>query len=451
MKVSLVDAQLELKALRTLAAGGELGDKMASLLDREHFGYLPAIKAYRRIARSMKDEGRIPSWDYLIRDPILSEAHREILSSTTVPPCKKPEALKELFDELESKRMLRLGVDAIEAFNDSVANPEKPYSEIVADLRTRLSTLHTKTSTEEIFTVGKGANASSVIRNMLDGELTPVIPTGYPDFDDENGGIPFGSLFIIGAPTGVGKTALATCMGKNMALAGHSTCIVSLEMNENMMYSRIMSIETGVALKNITQKKFTPEESTQIEDAYRRLSKRLKRAESRLSVYVPSRDVSMEDVLYSLKPYEYSVIIVDYVSLLAGMSDEDQWKKLGEATRFAKRFAEIENLVVVVLVQVNEQGLVRYSRTMQEHASNLWLCSMQSEEGAKFGILNVTQPKGRNQSRHPFKLYNDFPTSNIRGLSEKEKKSMVGPSDAVKGVRKDAKQRNVLEEDNNPI
>jgi hypothetical protein len=49
------------------------------------------------------------------------------------------------------------------------------------------------------------------------------------------------------------------------------------------------------------------------------------------------------------------------------MDADDQWKKLGSACRFAKRFAMANNNIVIVCAQVSEEGLIRYSKAMKEH------------------------------------------------------------------------------------
>jgi hypothetical protein len=44
----------------------------------------------------------------------------------------------------------------------------------------------------------------------------------------------------------------------------------------------------------------------------------------RLSIWSPSKDVDMMEVLYGLLPYDYDIIVLDYISLLRGVDGEQQ-------------------------------------------------------------------------------------------------------------------------------
>jgi hypothetical protein len=96
---------------------------------------------------------------------------------------------------------------------------------------------------------------------------------------------------------------------------------------------------------------------------------------------------------------------IDYLNLLRGGSGDDAWSKLSDMARSAKINAEQTNSVNVLLVQVNEEGKIRYSRGVSEHSSASWVWNTKPEERAKeVGRIVVEQPKSRNSSAFPMEL-----------------------------------------------
>ena len=124
-----------------------------------------------------------------------------------------------------------------------------------------------------------------------------------------------------------------------------------------------------------------------------------------------------------MKPFNYDVIIIDYLGLLKGVDGDDQWRKLSEAARFCKMFAADNNIQIIALAQVDKEGEVRYSKGMLEHANNSfsWVCGKKERER---GIIEVEQKKARMAEPFPFYLRMDFATMSIRDLSDHEKEEL---------------------------
>ena len=101
------------------------------------------------------------------------------------------------------------------------------------------------------------------------------------------------------------------------------------------------------------------------------------------------------------------------------------WRALGAVARYAKINAEIENCVNIILVQVNDEGKVRYSRAITEHSNNSFIWTVTKEQKAD-GIIRVEQPKSRNSLSFPFSVkmdwehmrVEDIPFEDNSGLSE---------------------------------
>lgn len=101
---------------------------------------------------------------------------------------------------------------------------------------------------------------------------TVGIPTGLDPLDENTSGIQRGHLWVVGAYTSTGKTALATQIMTNMLLAGRSCVMLSNEMTAPQITLRILAILSGVpALKIYHGRHISPLEYTAIEKAYKEL------------------------------------------------------------------------------------------------------------------------------------------------------------------------------------
>lgn len=85
---------------------------------------------------------------------------------------------------------------------------------------------------------------------ILEGKQSLATSTGFYDLDELLGGGLFpGQLVIVGARPSMGKTALGLAMLVKMARAGHEGALVSLEMTEREIATRMASIVSRVPIK----------------------------------------------------------------------------------------------------------------------------------------------------------------------------------------------------------
>ncbi len=207
------------------------------------------------------------------------------------------------------------------------------------------------------------------------------------------------------------STVASVQLLKNMAIHAPAA-LVPLEMGRESMTSRLASNLSGIEVGKIIQKKLTEREIEKVRDGFRKWEKFLEDQDSRYTIFEPDADVSIEEILYGLQPYGFKVILIDYMSLLKGVDGDDQWKKLGEVARFAKVWGKRNNTLVILLAQLSEDGLLRYSRTVGEHAASLWRF-IATAETKKEGIIKIEQGKARNQNPFSFILGIDYATMRV--------------------------------------
>jgi hypothetical protein len=111
------------------------------------------------------------------------------------------------------------------------------------------------------------------------------------------------------------------------------------------------------------------------------------------------------------------IVIVDYISLLAGADGEDQWRKLGQIARYAARYADIHRKVVVLCAQVSEDDKIRYAKSLKEHAAIMW-SFVATKETKEQGILNYNVQKSRGQVDKPFSMSIDYALSRVKDLED---------------------------------
>lgn len=221
----------------------------------------------------------------------------------------------------------------------------------------------------------------------------------------------------------------------NTARNGYDSVLVPLELGDQESMTRILANLGEVDTRKFFLKKITKNEKSAIRRNYVKYATELKEAGARYSLFIPSEDMTAEEIFFCLIPYGYKVIVIDYVSLLKGVDDDDIVKALRQVSRFSKIFAKTHNIVVVLVAQLSDEGKVKYSRALGENADNVWIWDL-SKESKENGIIEIQQLKARNQKVFPFTLdirydimkikdHSDEPTSGEVSASNKWEKDYL--------------------------
>ena len=80
---------------------------------------------------------------------------------------------------------------------------------------------------------------------QADGVL-PGVSTGISDLDTLTGGLQGGSLMIVAARPSIGKTALATAIARDAAMANHNVFFSSLEQSAEEIAGRLVASTSGI-------------------------------------------------------------------------------------------------------------------------------------------------------------------------------------------------------------
>lgn len=417
----LFNTRSELIALRSICSPDPVvSGYLLSKLDSSYFYNDEAIEVFDLIKSEFLKSGRIPRFRLVSEDIRLSEGARELLAESDTP-VKDITQCEFLVGSLGKLRKTRLYYLLARDILSSLEKTKVDIDEVADSLSRKLSRIHAVgVGDADIIHFGKNSNAFDLIREQLyDDSTNSVIPTGFDTWDNVNGGMLRGSLVVIGGTSGGGKSILANQLAGNQALGGYSTTFTPLEMSTPEMLSRTMSSVSGIDSIDIVLHRLASGERDLVWKRTKRFNRRIEAAGGKMTIFKPRRDMAIEEIMSALHSTNSDVDYIDYVSLLKGVGGDDAWQKLGEVARFGKIYAETHKKVVVLLVQVSEDGKIRYSQAMKEHASLAWIF-VASKESKQDGYLNISTLKSRNQVNMDFTLKIEYKQTRVTDLDPKE-------------------------------
>jgi len=200
------------------------------------------------------------------------------------------------------------------------------------------------------------AEAVAAFVKELD-KQTPAdfFPTGLHSHDNALGRLRRGSLTLIGARPSMGKTALMLSMAGAQMKAGIKVYFFTLEMPRNDMIARLVSIETGIPLLDILQRRITDAEIASIVGAVPILSP------LPASWTEESSLRRIAQLFEQIEPKSRSIVYVDFLGLveIPGYDAGQQYAVTTQIGLSLKRAAMNLQIPVVCGVQLNRQVEMR--------------------------------------------------------------------------------------------
>lgn len=423
--MKLVSTSSELMALRNICGKDmAVSGTLLGGVDESYFHNSFTKETYELILTQNKKTGEIPRWSHILESPALSEKTREKLRKAQPERYRtRPEALRAL-EVLNEYRQLRGSFDLAEKIVENLKKDKVSVSRLLDKIADEVNRLRANRAVEnEVLVFGKGNNSTQFVKDMMTAEKLDYLPTGFNTFDEENGGIGFGNLFVLGGSTGGGKSTLAAQLGINWADMGEDVTIIPLEMSKKEMTARLMANAAGIDVRKILFGKMSEDEKKKYWKSYKRFVKGKKKTGGTFRVFKPNGDMSIEEIMASIYPFGSRVAIIDYISLLKGVDGDDAWQKLGAVARYCKIYAEAHNMIIVLLCQVSDEGVIRYARSIAEHANYAWKF-VATAATREHEIINIEQLKARNGRMFDFTLRAKMDVMQIRDLELEEREEL---------------------------
>lgn len=392
-------------------------------LSKEFFHYPPCAAAFNRIDVLARKRFELIDFPDLLEDPALEEDFRDILRDTDVKSCKNKKSIQRMLDSLDSYRKIRIVYDVANTALENIEGDALDVDNLLDTIGEKLTRARRNINEEDQFVViGKNNNADDLVDDVLNSVVEQMIKTGFTKYDQKNGGLPEEGVMILAATTSGGKSAILMNLLVNLyMLSKKRVCRISLEMGDRQEMQRLLSRLSQVPFWKIKQNKLSPKEKQRIKKAYDKFKQFGEDNNCVFTSISPTRGLRIDDALRMVKPFGFDVVGIDYVSLLEGVDEDNQWRVLSSIVRDCKVFSRENKCLVIILAQLDaDTDRIRYSRGMKEHADVMWAWNYTKKEQRELRIIPVGVDKARDGELFTFELGERFDVmtaENIEGDS----------------------------------
>ena len=183
------------------------------------------------------------------------------------------------------------------------------------------------------------------INDRVPNQKISGISSGWGTIDDVVGGWRKGELIVLGARPSMGKSAYALAIVRNSARLGNVSLFVSIEMSAIMTTHRLLSLETGIDLKRMTNSVLNQQEKHLVRGARASLFD--------YPLYISSSNpMSLSDIkskCIKLKNKQgLDLVVIDYLQMIE-TKGVNRVQEVGQLSRGLKQIAREMNVPVIVL------------------------------------------------------------------------------------------------------
>jgi replicative DNA helicase len=195
-----------------------------------------------------------------------------------------------------------------------------------------------------------GRTITALERIREEGKPTGIT-TGFGDVDRKIGTFERKGYYVLGARSGMGKTALLLCMVRAAAKSGKRALVFSLEMpaeGPGGLSTRLLSQETQISHDTIRFARYR--------DSDLRLMQQQAGEPYMQDIVIDDRaDITvlqMRSVIRQVKP---DIVYIDYLGLIKGRAAEKRYIEVDNISHDLKKTAKLYDIPVVALVQLNRE------------------------------------------------------------------------------------------------
>lgn len=420
--MQLYSQDMELRCIATLTNARipeAVRSTLLGKLSKEFFHYPPCSAAFNRIDVIARKRFEIIEFADLLEDPALEEDFRDILRDSDIKPCKNKKAIERMVDSLDAYRKIRIVYESANNALDKIEGDSLDVDALLDEIADKVTKARRDINEEDQFVnIGKNGNADELVHDVLNTVVDPMMKTGFSKYDDRNGGLPEEGVMIIAATTSGGKSTVLMNLLVNLYLVAKKRVgRISLEMGDKQEMQRLLARLSGVQFWKIKQNKLSPKEKQRIKKAYEEFNEYGKDNDCVFTSVSPTRGMSIDDALRMVKPYGFNVLGIDYVSLLEGVDEDNQWRVLSSIVRQCKVFSRENKCLVVVLCQLDaDTDRIRYSRGMKEHADVMWSWNYSKKEQREIKVLPINVDKARDGELFGFELGERFDVMMVENI-----------------------------------
>lgn len=353
--------EAEQQLLGAILLNNEAMHRVVSIVEAEHF-YEPIhqtifevlfkLVAAGKLARPQLLKSLLPA-DVMIGEmPLQQYIARLMARATTV--VNAPDFALSIRDDYDRRCMAEMGY----VMCGPIADPVGLATELIerADqlVSSRVQTGSPSLTLDEALARAMQATADAY---QNQGQLTGL-SWGLKGLDQKTLGMQAGELIVLAGRPGMGKTALALCVARNLALAGHQGILFSLEMSDVPLTHRMIADEMydhrPLAYTLLRSGGFHESVFERIRDATQRLRGLPLKIEQQAALTLSQIAAKARR---HKKRYGLKYIMVDHLGLMksSGQYKGNKVLETGEITAGLKALAKELDIVVIALAQLNRQ------------------------------------------------------------------------------------------------
>lgn len=192
----------------------------------------------------------------------------------------------------------------------------------------------------------------------------PGIPTGFQTLDSAMNGAHPGSLYIIAAGTGEGKTIMLLNIAHNMWEAGYRVLFISIENYIDDVLRRFTSLDAKVYESDLKRGVLSSADQAAVLDSLNRQGSAGAYGLKRFRIESRTADCSpdyIEQKLNELHPETFDAVFVDYLQIMdmsvknARQEARDQY--YGDLAKNLRKVGKNKHVPIFTAVQVNREGI----------------------------------------------------------------------------------------------
>ena len=182
-----------------------------------------------------------------------------------------------------------------------------------------------------------------------EGDEATGLKTGFGDLDNVLVGLGKGSLVIVGARPGVGKTSFCLNLATNIAKRSKkAVCIFSLEMSNEQLVSRIISSEATIESHKLRTGKLETRDWDNMANAVSTLSE--------TNIYIDdTTDVSITGMKAKLRRVKnLGLVVIDYLQLMESEKSRKDGSRVNEIADISRGLKKLAMELDVPLITCSQ-------------------------------------------------------------------------------------------------
>ena len=182
------------------------------------------------------------------------------------------------------------------------------------------------------------------------------LSTGFERLDEVLGGFVEGTLVTIGGRTGMGKTAFAFNLLRNLAIEKNIPSLyISLESTEQLCTNILIACTLNIKYRGLLSGQLVAEEWEKMDKGLPRIANAPVYLDTKSTYTIDDICKTVEE---SVQEHQVNVVFIDYLQLIFAKTGftENRYLELNYITRKLKALAKEFNITIVLISQLNRNS-----------------------------------------------------------------------------------------------